>query len=240
MSNIVPFAEMQTMALSVTKSGMFGLKSPEQAVTLMLIAQAENIHPIQAVQMYSVINGMPSLKSTEVQARFQRAGGKVNWKDTTDKKAVCRLEIDGQSYVSEYTIQMATQMGLASKDNWKKMPKAMLMARAVSSGVRALYPSCLNNMYSVEEAMDIPSPNDMPTIELVEDTEIIEPPKRTVASLKSSLATKLKGEGFNNADMKVFFKDNDLENNVELLREIVKSDEKLIELVIKFEEEISK
>ena len=77
MSNIVPFAEMQTMALSVTKSGMFGLKSPEQAVTLMLIAQAENIHPIQAVQMYSVINGMPSLKSTEVQARFQRAGGKV-------------------------------------------------------------------------------------------------------------------------------------------------------------------
>ena len=47
MSNIVPFDEMGKMANAVTKSGMFGIKNENQALTLMMIAQAENIAPIQ-------------------------------------------------------------------------------------------------------------------------------------------------------------------------------------------------
>ena len=164
-------ANLTTQAEAVTKSGMFGLKSVNQTLTLMLIAEAENIPAIQAVQMYSVINGMPSLKSTEVQSRFQRSGGKVEWLETTDKKAVAKLtHPEAIEYISEFTMEQAIQMGLANKDNYKKMPKAMLMARAITSGVRAIYPMCLNNMYSVEEMMDTqPTPE-----EIAVEAEIIE------------------------------------------------------------------
>ena len=38
MSNIVPVDQIQTMATAVAKSGLFGVKTPEQAMALMLIA----------------------------------------------------------------------------------------------------------------------------------------------------------------------------------------------------------
>ena len=240
MSNeIVPFNELQNMAMSVAKSGMFGLKSIEQATTLMLIAQAEGIHPIQAIQQYSIINGMPSLKSTEVQARFQKAGGKINWIETSDKKAICDLSIDGQTYKSEFTMAQATQMGLSGKDNWKKMPKQMLMARAVSSGVRAIYPACLNNMYSADEAQDIVNPNDtnaMPTIEGadIEDAEILEPAP-SIDGLKLKLSNKLKELSFTAKEVKEFAVKFKLNEDTELLELLVNDKELLMAKVKEFE-----
>lgn len=174
MSNLVPYQEVMSMAVAVSKSGMFGIKSEAQALTLMLIAQAEGIHPIQAVQMYSIINGMPSLKSTEVQARFQRSGGKVEWVETGDKKAVCKLSHpDGGEYLSEFGEIEAKRMQLIDKDNYKRMPKQMYMARAMTMGVRAIYPSCLNNMYTSDEVQDFNEP--MHDVEFVNDIEPITP-----------------------------------------------------------------
>ena len=202
MSSIVPYSELQSMALSVTKSGMFGLKNENQAITLMLIAQAENIHPIQAIQMYSVINGMPALKTTEMIARYMRSGGKIVWLETTDKIAKAKFIFEENELVYEYTIQDATKAQLTGKDNWKRMPKEMLRARCASSGIRMSNPASLNNMYSVEEAMDIPSPNDIPTIE-VEDAEIVEQ-KPTQNALKLMLANRLKELSFSSTDIKDF------------------------------------
>lgn len=229
MSKEIAIAEVRTMANSVTKSGMFGLKNPEQAFTLMLIAQAEGIHPIQAIQKYSIINGMPSLKSTEVQARFQKSGGKVQWVENNDKKAICKLSHpDCHDYTSEFTMEMATKMGLAAKDNWKKMPKQMLMARAISSGVRAIYPDCLNNMYSVEEAQDI----EPVETEEIEDTEIEE---NNTDQLKLSLKNKLVKLNFVTADVKDFATKFNLAEDMDLLKALVEDEKLLLEKVNEFE-----
>lgn len=240
MSNIVPFNEMQQMAVSVAKSGMFNLKSVEQATTLMLIAQAEGIAPIQAVQMYSVINGMPSLKSTEIQARFQRAGGKVNWLEASNEKALVELTIDGQSYKSEFTLADAKRMGLDKKDNWVKMPKQMCMARAMAMGVRAIYPSCLNNMYSVDEMQDTiavePTPATKPKVEHIE-AEIELTPEPSIGSLKLKLANRLKKYSFSSGDIKSFAIKFDLADNKALLEKVVNDEELLKEMVTEFEAE---
>ena len=45
MSNIIPFNEVQGMAAAIAKSGLFGMKTPDQALALMLVAQAEGQHP---------------------------------------------------------------------------------------------------------------------------------------------------------------------------------------------------
>jgi hypothetical protein len=233
MSSIVPYSELQSMALSVTKSGMFGLKNENQAITLMLIAQAENIHPIQAIQMYSVINGMPALKTTEMIARYMRSGGKIVWLETTDKIAKAKFIFEENELVYEYTIQDATKAQLTGKDNWKRMPKEMLRARCASSGIRMSNPASLNNMYSVEEAMDIPSANDMPTIE-VEDAEIVEQ-KPTQNALKLMLANRLKELSFSSTDIKDFANKYVLNENEELLNDLVNDRDLLLDYVNKFE-----
>ena len=74
MSNLVPVDQITIMANAVAKSGLFGVKTPEQAMALMLIAQAEGNHPAIAARDYHVIQGRPALKADAMLARFQQAG----------------------------------------------------------------------------------------------------------------------------------------------------------------------
>jgi len=78
-NEIVPYQQLERMATTVAKSGLFGMKTPEQALSLMLLSQAEGIHPMIAVRDYHIIQGRPSLKTDTMLARFQAAGGKVEW-----------------------------------------------------------------------------------------------------------------------------------------------------------------
>ena len=236
MSNAVAISnptQLQVIAKAVTESGMFGFKNQNQAFTLMLIAEAEGIPAIKAVQMYSIINGLPSLKSTEVQSRFQKSGGKIQWVEATDKKAVCKMSHpDGGEYVSEFTIEMAKQMGLASKENWVRMPKQMLMARAITSGVRALYPACLNNMYGAEEVMDFTETEIVPTVAepTIQDVQTDKTPQ-----LKMKLQKMLTKLSLTANDIKAFVIKFNILDNIELLEEIVNDEQKLIKLVEEFE-----
>ncbi len=84
MSNLVPFNEIESMAIAVSKSGLFGMKTPDQAIALMLLCQAEGLHPAIAARDYHIIQGRPALKADAMLARFQQAGGKVEWKVYTD------------------------------------------------------------------------------------------------------------------------------------------------------------
>ena len=79
MSNIVAVSDMTVMADAIVKSGFYGFKNKEQVMAVMLVAQAENKHPATVVQEYDIIQGKPALKSQAILARFQLAGGTVQW-----------------------------------------------------------------------------------------------------------------------------------------------------------------
>jgi len=87
-TNIVPVADIERMAGAVARSGLFGVKTQEQAMALMLIAQAEGMHPAIAARDYHIIQGRPALKADAMLARFQQAGGKVEWREYTDTKVI--------------------------------------------------------------------------------------------------------------------------------------------------------
>jgi hypothetical protein len=157
MSNaIVSVNDIQTMAVAVAKSGMFGVRTPEQAMSLMLIAQAEGLHPAIAARDYHVINGKPALKSDAMLARFQTAGGRVEWLDFTDDKVSARFSHpQGGSVVVDWTIERAKRAGVANNPTWAKFPRAMLKARVISEGVRTVYPGVTVGTYTVEEVRDM-------------------------------------------------------------------------------------
>ncbi len=156
---LVPMSDIEKMGTAIAKSGLFGMKTPEQAIALMLIAQAEGMHPAIAARDYHVIQGRPALKADAMLARFQAAGGKVEFLkyEDTEVKAVFSHP-QGGSITLSWTLEQAKRIGLANKDNWKNYSRAMLRARVVSEGIRTVYPGCIVGVYTPEEVSDFDPP----------------------------------------------------------------------------------
>jgi len=171
---LIPFDDMERMAVSVAASKLFGISNKDQAVALMLLCQAEGLHPAIAARDYHIIQGRPALKADAMLARFQQAGGSVQWKDYTDEKVTGVFSHpSGGSLEVSWSLAQAKSIGIANKDNWRNYPRAMLRARCVSEGIRSVYPGCVVGVYTPEEVQDFtPSkPIDMGVAERVEDSE---------------------------------------------------------------------
>lgn len=156
---IIPVQDVERMAIAMAKSGLFGFKTPDQAMAMMLVAQAEGLHPATAVQDYDIIQGKPTRKTNSVLARFQAAGGVVQWHDFTENVVSGTFSHSaGGSLRVEWTMEMAKKAGLSGKETWQKTPRAMLRARCIAEGVRAVYPAAIGGSLTREEALDIAQP----------------------------------------------------------------------------------
>lgn len=163
-NQIIPVADVERMASSIAKSGLFGMKTIEQAAALMLIAQAEGRHPASAAQDYHIIQGRPALKADAMLARFLSAGGKVEWhKYEATVVDATFSHPQGGSIRLAWTLEDAKRIGLAGKDNWKNYPRAMLRARVISEAIRTVFPGVAVGMYTPEEVgdFDVPTPRDV-------------------------------------------------------------------------------
>jgi hypothetical protein len=164
MTALVPVADIERMAKAIAQSGLFGMKSPEQAMALMLVAQAEGMHPAIAARDFHVIQGRPALKADAMLARFQAAGGKVRWVAYTNERVsgVFSHPSGGEVEV-DWTIAQAKAAGLTGKDVWRQYPRAMLRARVVSEGIRTVFPGVAVGVYTPEEIGDMPPGATSPT-----------------------------------------------------------------------------
>ena len=174
MTALIPVDQVERMALAVAKSGLFGVKTPDQAMALMLIAQAEGMHPAIAARDYHVINGRPTLRADAMLARFQQAGGRVEWGEYTDRKVVGTFtHPQGGSVRIEWTTDMAVSAGLTRNPTWKSYPRQMLRARCISEGIRTIYPGVAIGTYTPEEAEDMAPQR---TVRDMGDAEEVAPP----------------------------------------------------------------
>jgi hypothetical protein len=144
--------EITTVSATIAKSGLFGVRTPEQACALMLLSQAEGFHPVLAARDYHVIQGRPTLKSDAMLARYQQAGGKVEWPKYENSVVRGKFTHPSSGVVEvEWTLEMARQAGLTTKDVWRQYPRAMLKSRVISEGVRVSYPGVCVGIYTPEE-----------------------------------------------------------------------------------------
>lgn len=147
------------MAEAVAKSKLFGMKTVDECMALMLIAHAEGLHPAIAARDYHIIQGRPTLKADAMLARFQTAGGTVKWGEYTDKKVVGTFSHpQGGSVTVEWTMEMAVNAGLTKNPTWKQYPRQMLRARTVSEGIRTVFPGVVVGCYTPEEIEDTMPP----------------------------------------------------------------------------------
>lgn len=151
----VSMSEMQILANAVAGSRLFGITRPEEALSLMAIAQAEGMHPAIAARDYHIIQGRPALKADAMLARFQASGGKIEWHMLDDVTADATFSHPQGGVVRiSWTMERAKMAGLGGKDMWKKFPRQMLRSRTVSEGIRTVFPGVLVGMYTPEEVRD--------------------------------------------------------------------------------------
>jgi len=174
-----PMAAIKTLGGAIFKSGIFGLDKPEQGEILAMQCFAERKSPLELARTYHFIQGQLAIRSDALLAKFHQAGGAVTWTTRSDTEVVARFQ-RGVSYaniiatIDEYIGNgTATKAdGKTLKDNWKKWPRRMLTARAISEGVRLIAPECCFGVYVAEEI-------ESKTLEVIPTTlaEIIPPGK---------------------------------------------------------------
>lgn len=152
---LMTVTDIERMAIAVAKSNLFGVRTPDQAMALMLVSQAEGMHPAIAARDYHVINGRPTLKADAMLARFQAAGGTVKWNKYTDTEVSAVVSHPaGGSVEIGWTIAMAEKAGLTKNPTWRQYPRQMLRARVISEGIRTVFPGVAVGVYTPEEVED--------------------------------------------------------------------------------------
>jgi hypothetical protein len=169
MSNLVTFTEMDQMAGAIASSGLFGMKDKNSVLALMAVAQSEGLHPATAARDFHIIQGRPALKADAMLARFQNAGGKVEWKEYTDDRVTGVFSHpNGGNLAVTWTIEQATKIGLVKPGSgWQKFPRAMLRSRCISEGIRSVYPGSVTGFYTPEEVETFTPPKDLGKVEVV-------------------------------------------------------------------------
>jgi hypothetical protein len=199
------FVDIEKVSKAISPQ-LFQLKSAGEVLTLMLLGQADGIHPITALRRYHIIEGKPVMKADAMMACFKEAGGKVKWLKRDDAE-VSAVFINGDEEVTvNWDAARATKAGLIGKSTWTKYPRQMLTARVISEGIRIVMPQIVSGIYTPEEVTEFDrGPNQQtwgdepqPTTKQVEaiDTTatVVETPKVPEATKMSQedIATKSK------------------------------------------------
>ena len=156
---IVQYAvdDIERMARAFAVSKLFGISTPEQALALCLIAQAEGRHPASAALDYDIVQNKPAKKAQAMLRDFLANGGKVEWHELSDAKVDATFSHpSGGTARIHWDMARVKQAGI-NNPLYGKYPRAMLRSRVVSEGVRTVFPMATSGMYVPEEVADIPS-----------------------------------------------------------------------------------
>ncbi len=128
------------------------VQTPGQAMAIAAYGQELGFPLMSSFRLIHLIKMKPSIASEGMLAKFYQRGGSVDWLETTNEKCVAIFtRKNGNPFKSTFEIADAKRAGLLSKDNWKNWPKAMLIARCVSQGIRATDPECVNGLHTPDE-----------------------------------------------------------------------------------------
>ena len=157
---MVPYQDIQRMAQAIAHSKLFGVKDQHQVLALMLVAQAEGLHPAIVARDYDIINGKPAKKAEAMLRSFMQAGGSVEWHQLDDTKADATFSHpQGGKIRISWDMDRVKQAEISNQAMYKKYPRQMLRSRCISEGVRTVCPMATSGMYVPEEVQDFDNKN---------------------------------------------------------------------------------
>ncbi|BCJ64119.1 hypothetical protein [Polymorphospora rubra] len=126
-----------------------------ECAAAILAGQEMDMSPMASLRAIDVIEGKPGLTALGLRALVQSKGHEIWVHESTATRAIVKGRRRGSDKVESSTWTMDRAKHLAGKDNWRKQPTAMLLARATAECARLIAADALLGMpYSTEELAD--------------------------------------------------------------------------------------
>ena len=151
------YAIMRSQAESLVKTGFLpqAIKTPEQALAIMLTGRELGIPAMAALNTINVIQGKPAISPQLMLALIERSGQleDIEFQIDPDGRWVSVImKRKGRSAHNEvFGENEAKAMGLLSKDNYRKQPTVMYKWRAVAAAARTVFPDVILGLYTPDE-----------------------------------------------------------------------------------------
>lgn len=132
-------------------------RDPAAATAAILVGQELGLPPMAALRSIDIVQGTPAMRAVLLRALVQSEGHDIWVEESNSTRAVVKGRRKGGDKVEEsvWTTDRARQQNLLGKDNWKRMPQDMLLARATSAVARLIAADkILAIPYSTEELQD--------------------------------------------------------------------------------------
>ena len=124
-----------------------------QVAAVILAGRELGVGPMAALRSFYLVNGKLGMDASFVSGRMLAHGVGLEWLRDDDECASVRLTRAGMPpYVSTFSRQDAERAGLWGSATWRKYPRAMLRARAITAGARAYAADCFaGSVYTPDE-----------------------------------------------------------------------------------------
>ena len=150
-------AYQMAQKLAATSFVPQSLRGKPGDITAAILAGSElGLKPMATLKSIDVIQGTPALRAHAMRAVVQKQGHEIELVESTDTRCVMRGRRKGSEAWQqiEWTIDRARLMGLLGKDQWKKNPKGMLVARCTGELCRLIASDALHGMPYVSEELE--------------------------------------------------------------------------------------
>jgi len=146
------------------------IKTPGQAVAIILAGRELGLPPMRALRSLSMVKGKVTENADSQLARFKAEGGRAIFETLDDTTAVLRLtHPNGDTHLETFTFEDAKRAGLLASGMYGKFPRAMLRSRAITAGLKSLGWSGAAGNYDPDELQidEVPHGTAQPVIEVV-------------------------------------------------------------------------
>jgi hypothetical protein len=125
---------------------------------IVLMGRELGMGTMAACRKLQVIKGTVTERADSQLARFKSCGGRSQFKELTEAKAVLWLKHpNGDEHTETFTLEDAKRAGLSANDNYSKHPKAMLRSRAITAGLKSVGWEGAVGIYDPDEVADMPA-----------------------------------------------------------------------------------
>lgn len=146
------------LAKVVVGSRMFSAYGTPEAAMLVIMAGREfGLGAMAALRSFHIVEGKPTMSAQAMMARCLEHPSckmfRVVRAKCSNELATVEVQRHGWSEPETYTwgIEDAKRAGLASRPNWSKYPREMLINRCIAEAARFVWPEVMAGVYSPEE-----------------------------------------------------------------------------------------
>jgi len=148
---------LKDLGTTLVKSGFLPntVKTPEQAIAIMLKGKELGIPPMQSFGSIAIVQGKPTISAELMLALIYRnfPSASVHFVRSDEKECtIAAKRPNGKESIFTFTLEDAKRAQLLGKSSWTQYPAAMLRARCISAMARAVFPDALMGAsYTPEE-----------------------------------------------------------------------------------------